>query len=64
MTSDQHESMLRVMRVRPWHSQVSEGQNLGFEAQAQMLLQFVDALGVDQFDLVGNDSGEHWEDAS
>jgi pimeloyl-ACP methyl ester carboxylesterase len=39
------------------YSEVGPEQPLDFEAQATMLLEFVDALGVAMFDLVGNDSG-------
>jgi pimeloyl-ACP methyl ester carboxylesterase len=39
------------------YSEVSPEQPLDFDAQARMLLQFLDALGVDAVDLVGNDSG-------
>jgi len=39
------------------YSEVGPDQNLDFAAQAQMLLEFLDALGVDTVDLVGNDSG-------
>jgi pimeloyl-ACP methyl ester carboxylesterase len=39
------------------HTNVAADQDLTFEAQAQMLLEFLDALGVDRIDLVGNDSG-------
>ncbi len=39
------------------HSEMSPGQDLGFEAQARMLIQFLDALTIEQVDLIGNDSG-------
>ncbi len=39
------------------HSEVGPDQPLDFEAQARMLLQFLDALGIETVDLVGNDSG-------
>jgi pimeloyl-ACP methyl ester carboxylesterase len=39
------------------HSETPPGQRLDFEAQALMLRQFLDALAIDQVDLVGNDSG-------
>jgi pimeloyl-ACP methyl ester carboxylesterase len=38
-------------------TQVSPSQDLTFPEQAQMVLALADTLGVDQFDLVGNDSG-------
>jgi len=38
-------------------SKVTADQNLSFDAQAQMLRAFIDALGIREIDLVGNDSG-------
>jgi pimeloyl-ACP methyl ester carboxylesterase len=38
-------------------TRVPDDQDLSFDAQARMLASFVDALGLDQVDLVGNDSG-------
>ena len=39
------------------HTRVADDQDLSFAAQADMLAAFVDALGLDQVDLIGNDSG-------
>jgi pimeloyl-ACP methyl ester carboxylesterase len=39
------------------HSEVALDQDLTFPVQAQMALEVMDALGIDRFDLVGNDSG-------
>jgi pimeloyl-ACP methyl ester carboxylesterase len=39
------------------HTQIAPGQDVSFTAQARMVLEFLDALGIDQMDLVGNDSG-------
>jgi pimeloyl-ACP methyl ester carboxylesterase len=39
------------------HTEIRPGQPLGMKQQAAMLRAFVDALGVDRVDLVGNDSG-------
>ncbi|HEY6419541.1 MAG TPA: alpha/beta fold hydrolase [Candidatus Binataceae bacterium] len=39
------------------YSEIAEGQDLSFTAQARMLASFLDALGVGAVDLVGNDSG-------
>jgi len=39
------------------HTEVSAEQPLDFDAQAQMLIEFLDALGIAEVDLVGNDSG-------
>ena len=39
------------------HSQVAADQDLRFTSQADMLLELLDALGIDRVDLVGNDSG-------
>jgi pimeloyl-ACP methyl ester carboxylesterase len=39
------------------YSEVGPDQPLDFDAQARMLLQFLDALDVETVDLVGNDSG-------
>ncbi len=39
------------------YTEISTSQDVSFTAQADMLLQFVDSLGLDQVDLVGNDSG-------
>ncbi len=38
-------------------TEIAPGQDVSVTANAQMLLEFLDALGVDQVDLVGNDSG-------
>lgn len=38
-------------------TEVDDSQDLGFTAQAQMVLSLADALGIERFDLVGNDSG-------
>ncbi|NUO75976.1 MAG: alpha/beta hydrolase [Lysobacter sp.] len=38
-------------------TQANEGQDLSVTANAHMLAQFLDALGIDRVDLVGNDSG-------
>lgn len=39
------------------HTEVAEDQELSFEAQAEMILATLDALGIENFDLVGNDTG-------
>jgi pimeloyl-ACP methyl ester carboxylesterase len=39
------------------HTQVGRGQEVDFDAQAAAAAAFLDALGVDQVDVVGNDSG-------
>lgn len=39
------------------HTEANDGQDVSVTANAQMLAQFLDALEVDQVDLVGNDSG-------
>jgi pimeloyl-ACP methyl ester carboxylesterase len=39
------------------YSQVSDTQDLSFTAQARMVREFLDALGIRQVDLVANDSG-------
>jgi pimeloyl-ACP methyl ester carboxylesterase len=39
------------------HTQMKPGQPLGMRHQAAMFAAFVDALGIDAVDLVGNDSG-------
>lgn len=39
------------------YSEIGEDQDMSFPAQARMLLQFLDALGLDRVDLVANDSG-------
>jgi pimeloyl-ACP methyl ester carboxylesterase len=39
------------------HTQVRSGQPLGLQHQAEMFRAFLDALGITQVDLVGNDSG-------
>jgi pimeloyl-ACP methyl ester carboxylesterase len=39
------------------HTEIKPGQPLGMKQQAAMLRAFVDALGIDRVDLVGNDSG-------
>jgi pimeloyl-ACP methyl ester carboxylesterase len=38
-------------------TEISPDQDVSVSANADMLLQFLDALGIDQVDLVGNDSG-------
>ena len=39
------------------YTEISTSQDISFTAQAEMLLQFLDKLGLDRVDLVGNDSG-------
>ena len=39
------------------YTDIGPTQDVSFTAQAQMLRQFIDALGIDRLDLVGNDSG-------
>jgi pimeloyl-ACP methyl ester carboxylesterase len=39
------------------YTETTDGQDVSVTANAQMLAQFLDALGIDQVDLVGNDSG-------
>ena len=39
------------------YSEVASDQPLDFDAQAKMLAEFLDALEIDQIDLIGNDSG-------
>jgi pimeloyl-ACP methyl ester carboxylesterase len=39
------------------HTETTDGQDVSMTANAHMLAQFLDALDVDQVDLVGNDSG-------
>jgi pimeloyl-ACP methyl ester carboxylesterase len=39
------------------YTQIAPGQDVSFTAQARMVREFLDALGIDQVDLVGNDSG-------
>jgi pimeloyl-ACP methyl ester carboxylesterase len=39
------------------NTEATEGQDMSVTANADMLLQFLDALKIDQVDLVGNDSG-------
>jgi pimeloyl-ACP methyl ester carboxylesterase len=39
------------------YTEIKDGQDLQFPAQASMLLEFADSLRLDAFDLVGNDSG-------
>ena len=39
------------------HTQMRPGQPLGMKRQAGMFAAFIDALGIDKVDLVGNDSG-------
>lgn len=39
------------------HTQIDAGQDVSVTANAHMLAQFLDTLGIDQVDLVGNDSG-------
>jgi pimeloyl-ACP methyl ester carboxylesterase len=38
-------------------SEVTADQRLSFDAQAHMLLEFIDTLGIQEIDLIGNDSG-------
>lgn len=38
-------------------TQIAENQPVSFEAQADMLNEFIDVLGIDRIDLVANDSG-------
>ena len=38
-------------------TQISPNQDVSFTAQADMLLAFADAISIDTFDLIGNDSG-------
>jgi pimeloyl-ACP methyl ester carboxylesterase len=38
-------------------SEVTTDQSLSFDAQAQMLREFIDARGIREIDLIGNDSG-------
>lgn len=38
-------------------TEIAPSQDVTFDAQADMLLQFIDALGLDQIDVVANDSG-------
>jgi pimeloyl-ACP methyl ester carboxylesterase len=39
------------------YTEIAPEQDVSFTAQAAMLAQFLDALGIDRIDLVGNDSG-------
>lgn len=39
------------------HTEANEGQDVSVTANAHMLAQFLDALGIERVDLVGNDSG-------
>lgn len=39
------------------HTQIDPGQDVSVTANAHMLAEFLDALGIDRVDLVGNDSG-------
>ena len=39
------------------YTRIAAGQDVSFEAQARMVREFVDALGITRVDLVGNDSG-------
>jgi len=39
------------------HTDAADGQDVSVTANAHMLAQFLDALGIDRVDLVGNDSG-------
>jgi pimeloyl-ACP methyl ester carboxylesterase len=39
------------------HTETSHEQDLSFAAQAEMIVEFLDALGVEHVDLVGNNSG-------
>ncbi|MFJ4393303.1 alpha/beta fold hydrolase [Pseudomonas sp. NPDC089396] len=38
-------------------TQIAPDQSVSFEAQAEMLVEFIDALGIETLDLVANDSG-------
>src|SRR5436305_9828997 len=38
-------------------TEIAPGQDVSVTANARMIAQFLDALGIDQVDLVGNDSG-------
>jgi pimeloyl-ACP methyl ester carboxylesterase len=39
------------------YTEITSAQDLSFTAQARMLVEVLDALGIDRVDLVGNDSG-------
>ena len=39
------------------YTEIASGQDVSFSAQAQMILEFLDALGIEQVDLIANDSG-------
>src|SRR5215813_12061161 len=39
------------------YTEIAPSQPVSFTAQAAMLAQFLDALGIDRIDLIGNDSG-------
>jgi pimeloyl-ACP methyl ester carboxylesterase len=39
------------------HTEIAQDQDVSVTANAHMLAQFLDALGIEQVDLVGNDSG-------
>jgi len=39
------------------HTDAADGQDVSVTANAHMLAQFLDALGIDRVDLIGNDSG-------
>ena len=39
------------------HSEIAQTQDVSFAAQARMIAEVIDALGIDRIDLVGNDSG-------
>lgn len=39
------------------YSNIGPAQDVSFTAQARMIRQFIDALGIERMDLVGNDSG-------
>jgi pimeloyl-ACP methyl ester carboxylesterase len=39
------------------YTEIAPGQDVSFTAQARMLAAFLDALGIDRVDLIGNDSG-------
>jgi pimeloyl-ACP methyl ester carboxylesterase len=39
------------------YTEIAAGEDVSFTAQARMLAEFMDALGLDRVDLVGNDSG-------
>src|SRR5215211_4143094 len=39
------------------YTEINPDQDVSFAAQARMIIEFMDALGINQVDLVGNDSG-------